>query len=170
MSVTVTGLDRMRINMRKRIKGAENPREPVRAFIRYFDAKREPNRRNNAGVIRGRWGKGSKKWSRNLASTIRKKSHARVLFSRPSRSDLLDGLKIKWTTRRGSAKQKRDTRVFFRITSDKEYSKYLHDGRFDMVARDVFTFYAGDAKKVLDLALRRSVSVNRRASDILSKR
>ncbi|MCJ7549143.1 MAG: hypothetical protein MUQ30_05635 [Anaerolineae bacterium] len=170
MGVDVKGLDRMRINMRKRIKNAEDPKNAVRDFVRYFSTTREPSRRRNAGVIKGKYGKGSKKWSPNMPSTVRGKGHSRVLYSGPSRSDLLDGLEIKWTTRRGSAKQKRDTRVHFRIVSDKEYSTYLHDGRHDMVARDIFTFYDGDALKVLDLAIRRSVDVNRSASDILSSR
>lgn len=168
MGVDVKGLDRMIINARKRIKNAQDPRTMVRDFVRYFETSREPNRRRNAGVIRGRYGKGSSKWAANKPSTVRGKGHGRVLYSRPTRSDLLDGLQVKWTTRKGSAKQKRDTRVHFRIISDKDYSVYLHDGNADMAARDIFTFYDGDARKVLDLASRRSVDVNRSASRIVS--
>lgn len=154
-SVHTTGV-RFKVHgqkMDKRKKLVRNTRWLGEMLEEYLMDKRIPNQWKNGGVVKGRYGKGSKKWAMNAPSTVKAKGFNKPLFSSRGRrgSSLLRGYIYNWWHRSNS---RSTSLAVARLSNEVEHAVYLHDGRSDMPARWVHGFIDGDAKKAGEIAVK----------------
>lgn len=160
-SVRVRGLDKIRrVNALRRVKATD-----MKGLAKEFETriKRRVWRMfQGRGVVTGPYGEGSRKWARNRPSTIKGKGFDKPMFS--SRGPYGSSL-IKAATFGSShggrlgARGRRTVRARFTLTSEKEYAKYLHEGRANMPGRWNLGFIEGDLKWLAQRGVRRSLHV-----------
>jgi len=101
--------------------------EMSRNFKRYVMGARMENLWRNEGIIRGRWGKGSKRWPANTSWTARAKGHKRVLYGRSqSKSGLRQGYTFDAS---GAMVRFRQGRFTFKLGHEAPYWRALQRGR-----------------------------------------
>jgi len=122
-----------------------------RDFERYLFEDRLPNMWRNQGVVRGRYGKGSKRWAKNAPSTIKGKGFDKAMhsgrqrFSSSMARRKFEAYEYGFSHRRRS-KRARNSNINFKLNNTVEHAKHLHKGRSNMPARWVLGFIDGDGE------------------------
>lgn len=158
--VTITGMGKLQKNARKRRLKATDVRGLAAEFEDYYMGKRRRQMWSTpGGVIRGRYGKGSKAWRRNAPSTIRQKGFNKPLYSSrgPYGSSILKGYEFRWGRR--YALGARTCKAKFTIKNKVKHSIYLHEGTPTIPARPHIGFVDGDAKWLSARAAKRAIKV-----------
>lgn len=157
------GLERMIRRQDKRVVMMVDLRWLGKKLDKYLFKLRLPNMWRNQGVVRGRYGKGSRKWADNLLSTIRGKGFNKPLFSSRGRwgSSLIRHVfqAYRYTVRTARASRlARNATIRFRLWNTVRHSEYLEEGTPNIAARPHAGFIDGDGDWLRETA----------AKDILS--
>ncbi len=114
-------------NAKKRNERAADGRRVSREIENYTMGPRMENlwRGRQGGIIRGRWGKGTKRWAENTEWTAMAKGFNRPLYSSPNGSSIKDGYKFKtWWQSRGASRFISS----YRLENEVDHVKYLEYG------------------------------------------
>ena len=98
-SIKMIGSKQFEARMKMRVRRANDLRWLADETVRYFTDSRIPNMFRNGGIIRGPWGKGTKKWAVNTKWVAKAKGFNKPLFSTPSKSGIENSYRVSHRTR-----------------------------------------------------------------------
>jgi hypothetical protein len=125
ITVKATGIDKMGRRMTKRHLKAKKVDWVIGKFQQYMLRQRLPNMWRNQGVVKGRYGKGSKKWADNTDWVRRAKGFNKPLFARKGSSAIRKSYHF---SKRVIEKTPTHNLIRFKLENKHEAVKYLEAG------------------------------------------